>query len=142
MNYVLDASVAAKWALPASEEPLCEQAKAILEEYTKGRCRLLVPDLYWAEVGKVFWKSVRKRRISPAAAEAAIDVLIGTGITTTSCMPLFRDAFKIAEQYDRSVCDSLCVALAATSAATLVTADERLANALAARFPIRWLGAL
>ena len=32
------------------------------------------------------------------------------------------------------------VALAITSGRPLLTADEKLANALAAHFPIRWLG--
>jgi predicted nucleic acid-binding protein len=50
-----------------------------------------------------------------------------TGIATVSCLPLLKDATAIAR---------------VTSGAPLVTADERLANALAARFPVRWLGAL
>jgi len=33
------------------------------------------------------------------------------------------------------------VALAVREKVELITADERLANALAARFPVRWLGA-
>jgi predicted nucleic acid-binding protein len=38
--------------------------------------------------------------------------------------------------------DGLYVSLAVASKATLVTADERMANALAAHFPVRWLGAI
>ena len=41
----------------------------------------------------------------------------------------------------RAVYDCLYVALAVQSKSDLVTADERLANALAARFPVKWLGA-
>jgi predicted nucleic acid-binding protein len=40
----------------------------------------------------------------------------------------------IAFAYDRSVYDCLYVALAVQSKTDLITADERLANALAARF--------
>ena len=47
-----------------------------------------------------------------------------------------------AATFSRTVYDGVYVALAVHSNMPLVTADERLANALAARFPIRWLGAL
>jgi predicted nucleic acid-binding protein len=43
--------------------------------------------------------------------------------------------------HDRTVYDSIYVALALQYKADLFTADERLANALAARFPVKWLGA-
>jgi predicted nucleic acid-binding protein len=50
-------------------------------------------------------------------------------------------AFAIAAQFKRSVYDSVYVALAMSLQTHLVTADERLANALAAYLPVRWLGA-
>jgi len=50
-------------------------------------------------------------------------------------------AFQIATDHGRTVYDSLYVALAVQAKTHLITADERLANALAARFPVKWLGA-
>jgi predicted nucleic acid-binding protein len=44
--------------------------------------------------------------------------------------------------YERTVYDCLYVVLAVHSKAQLITADERLANSLAAHFPVKWLGAL
>ena len=38
--------------------------------------------------------------------------------------------------------DCLYVALAVQSKTEWITADERLANALAARLPVKWLGAI
>jgi predicted nucleic acid-binding protein len=52
------------------------------------------------------------------------------------------EAFAIATKFDRTFYDSLYVALAVDFKAELVTADERLANALAAYFPVKWLGAI
>jgi predicted nucleic acid-binding protein len=56
-------------------------------------------------------------------------------------LTLIEKAFEIATACGRTVYDSLYVALAVHSKAPLVTADEKLANALAARFPVKWLGA-
>jgi predicted nucleic acid-binding protein len=49
---------------------------------------------------------------------------------------------RIAFAYDLSVYDSLYVALAVQAKTEFVTADERLADALAARLPVKWLGAI
>jgi predicted nucleic acid-binding protein len=40
------------------------------------------------------------------------------------------------------VYDSLYVALAVQAKTELITADERLANSLAAHLPVKWLGIL
>jgi len=50
-------------------------------------------------------------------------------------------AFAIATAFDRTVYDSLYVALAISAKSQFVTADEKLANALAAQLPVKWLGA-
>jgi len=55
---------------------------------------------------------------------------------------LVESAFAIAHQYNRSFYDSLYLALAVSLRATLITADEKLANATAAHLPVKWLGAL
>ena len=48
----------------------------------------------------------------------------------------------IAATFDRPVYDCIYVALSVASNVPLVTADEGLVNAFAARFPVRWLGSL
>jgi predicted nucleic acid-binding protein len=58
-----------------------------------------------------------------------------------SSRPLLPNAFAIATTFGRTVYDATDVALAVESGAPLVTADERLVNALEGRFPVRWLGA-
>jgi predicted nucleic acid-binding protein len=138
---VLDASVAAKWFLPPTHESLTNEAQRLLHDYVGGSLRLLAPDLFWAEFGNILRKAVRQRRLSRESAEEAIKSLGERDISTTPSRSLLKDAFTIAAEFDRTVYDGIYVALAVVSGAPLVTADERLANALAARLPVRWLGA-
>jgi predicted nucleic acid-binding protein len=139
---VLDASVAAKWFLPSNHEPLAAEAHDLLREYSLGNCHLIVPELFWCEVGNILWMAVRKGQVSRGSAESALKALEALAIHTLPCLPLLGNAMAIALAYDRSVYDSTYVALAAESHVPLLTADERLVNALSSRFPIRWLGAL
>ena len=47
---------------------------------------------------------------------------------------------QIAFAHDRTVHDCLYVALAVQAGSVVITADEKLANALAAYLPVKWLG--
>ena len=138
---VLDASVAAKWYLPASGEPLAAEARALFRGHTAGRMEMFAPDLLWPELGNVLWKAVRLGRMTAPAARQSIRTFEQISIHILPSRPLIADAFEIAHAFGRSVYDCIYVALAVSIDAPLVTADERLANALAARFPVRWLGA-
>jgi predicted nucleic acid-binding protein len=139
---VLDASVAAKWAFPAAGETLVEQAVRLLRSYAHGEIRLIVPDIFWAEFGNISWKGVRQGRWSRALAEKAVSAMLARQFPTVLSAGLLSSAFVIAINFERSVSDSLYVALAVSSKAPLITADERLANALAAHFPVKWLGSI
>jgi predicted nucleic acid-binding protein len=140
-TFVLDASVAAKWFLP-SGETLAGEAVALLKRFAGGRLGLLVPDLFWPEVGNIFWKASRGGRMSKGAAREAVASMSSCGIRTAPSQPLLGQALEIAAEFDRTVYDAIYVALAVESNHPLVTADERLANAVAAYFPVRWLGTL
>ena len=138
---VVDASVAAKWLLPAKGETLTDEAFRLLRRYAKGEIRLVVPDLFWAELANLLWKAVRQGRCAKGTAEAALASLRERKLPTVSSLILLDLAFGIATTFDRTVYDSLYVALAVHSKTQFITADERLANALAAHLPVKWLGA-
>jgi len=141
-GYILDSSVAAKWFLPANGEPLAAESSRLLEGLSRGRIHISVPDLFWPELGNVLWKSARSGRISQQTAYEAISALEDLKIRTVSTAGLLPDALSIAFRFQRTVYDSIYVALAAESGNVLATADERLANATAAYFPVRWLGSV
>ena len=141
-RFVLDASVALKWAIPPANETLTAESLQLLQEYVNGRVDLLVPDIFWAEVGNVLWKGVRLRRWSRPTAERIASEMQGLNFSTVPSRTLMTEALRIAFAYDRAVYDCLYVALAIRSKSQMITADERLANALAAYLPVKWLGAL
>jgi predicted nucleic acid-binding protein len=136
----LDASVAAKWFL-VGEEPLKDRALALRERHERGEVEFIIPDLFWAELGNVMWKAVRQGRCSLGDAEESLHRAKGLGLPTVPSEALVESAITIAARYNRSFYDSLYVALAISHHATLVTADEKLANATAAHLPVKWLGA-
>jgi predicted nucleic acid-binding protein len=138
---VMDASVAAKWLLPSAREPLTDEAQRLLDLYTAGEIFLIVPDLFWAEITSFLWKSVRQGRCSQTTARSAFEILQQTPFPTVPSLTILERAFGIASEFGRSVYDSLYVALAVATNAQLITADEKLVNSLAARFPVKWLGA-
>jgi predicted nucleic acid-binding protein len=138
--WVLDAGVAAKWYLDA--EPLAAHAVGVLGGFQHGDVELLVPDLFWPEFGNVLWKAVRHGRIAPADAKRAIASLTSGILPTVPSMPLLKDAFSLAHATGRTVYDATYVMLAIETGRELLTADERLVNALRTRYPVRWLGSL
>lgn len=137
---VLDASVAVKWFLPPDQEPLVTEAFELLRAYSSGAISFAVPDLFWAEVGNFFWKAVRRKRF-PMIARAQMESLRSRDFPTVPCAALIDSALELAVGFDRAVYDCLYIALAAQFRAEFITADERLANAVAARLPVKWLGA-
>lgn len=142
IRFVLDAGVAAKWLLPAAGEELVPEATSLFRRYIRDEVHFLVPDLFWTELANVLWKAVRQGRTSPSDAQSAMSQALQFGFPTAPCTGLLENALSIALRFDRTAYDSLYVALAVASDSTLVTADQRLANALAAHFPVRWLGSV
>ena len=138
---VVDASVAVKWCLPARREELAPQAEELLASCRRDEIRFLVPDLFWVELANALWKAARRGEISADNATSAISLVRDLGIATVPSLDLVPQALHLAVRYNRTVYDSLYVALAAQSRTDMVTADERLANALAAHLPVKWLGA-
>ena len=102
--------------------------------------RFIVPDLFWAELGNICWKAVRQGRWQQKDAQAAVSATKKRAFPTVSTLSLLEDAFAISAAFDRSVYDSLYIALALMAKSEFVTADERLANAVAAHLPVKWIG--
>lgn len=141
-TFVIDANVAAKWCLPPLDEAFIPQANRLADQHVAGKISLLVPDLFWCELANVLWKAARRGRISSESAPVRLGKIASLGLTTVPSADLVSDALQIAMLHDRTVYDSVYVALAVRYTIDLITADERLANALAAHQPVKWLGSV
>ncbi len=141
-TFILDASVGFKWCLPAANEPLGSEALELLDAFLRTEVELWVPDLFWIEIGNALWKLFRKGRIALSSAEAEFSKLRDLEIQTRASFALMPQALQIAGLHDRSVYDSVYVAMAKELGIDLITADEKLANATAAYLPVKWLGTL
>jgi len=136
---VVDANVVVKWLLPAAGEDLIVQANRLLALHVKHTLHLIAPDLILSEIGNVLVKAVRRGRISHADAEHSLRRFSDLDLEIVPADNLLVKALHAATG-NRSFYDSLYVALALDAKIELITADERLVNALGSRFPIRWLG--
>jgi predicted nucleic acid-binding protein len=140
---VVDASVAVKWCLPVQEErALAVEAEDLLASYRSGEIEFVVPGLFWLEVANALWKAVRKQKIDRTRAERGYALVAELAIPTVPSFAYVPKALDLAIRHDRTVYDSVYVALALQFKTALVTADERLANALAAYLPVKWMGSL
>ena len=128
--------------LPETVETLGTEARALSRQSGKNEIQIIVPDLFWVELASVLWKAIRQGNFPQDSADAALESLKRFDFPTVSSLELLDEAFQIATAHGRSVYDCLYVALAIQNGAQPITADERLANALAARFPIKWVGAI
>lgn len=122
--YVIDANVVAKWFVP---ERLSEEALRLLDE----RHELASPDLLWPELGNVLWKKARAGQLTGQETADIVHALDQFPVTFFPSRLVLGGALEIALATGRSVYDSVYVALAVALECRLVTADERLVNALA-----------
>ncbi len=111
-RFVLDASVALKWAIPPANESLSAESLLLLQQYVNGKIDFLVPDIFWAEVGNVLWKGAHQRRWPQAAAERIAAEMQARNFPTVPSLTLMTEALRIAFAHNRAVYDCLYVALA------------------------------
>lgn len=121
---VVDASVAIKWHVPEAH------SDAALRLFEDAAPSLHAPDLMFIEANNVAWMKVRKREITEDEARAIGRAVTLHAITVHPGQSLLEPALEIALAAGRTVYDSLYIALAVRLNCRLVTADERLYNAL------------
>ena len=105
---IIDAGVAIKWLTGGAYS---SQARAILEGYRKETLALLAPDFIRIEVANVLWNLQRLAGLRTDLAQQSLNEFLVTEIVYTPAEELLPDAYNLAVQYQRSVYDSLYLAL-------------------------------
>ena len=122
---VVDASVAVKWFVP-------EIHSAAAVRMLDPEIALYAPDLIGPEFGNILWKKVRRKEIGREEADEIMNAFAKLPFEIRPSALLLPAAFELAIELDRTVYDSLYLALAVAEEYVLITADSKFHAALAA----------
>jgi predicted nucleic acid-binding protein len=123
--FVVDASVGIKWFVP---EVLSPEALA----FRNSGHELHVPAFFDVEITNIVWKKLQRGELTRQDAGDIVQLLPTLPVTRHSESPILAPAFDLAYQTQRTVYDCLYIALAQRLGGVMMTADQRLANSLAA----------
>lgn len=118
---VIDASVAIKWVV-------AENGTAEALELLKNK--LFAPALFQAECANILWKKVRRGEMSGREAGIAARILEGSGIQFSGREPELGRVVELALEINHPAYDSVYLGLAELLGIPLITADERLIEAV------------
>lgn len=127
MLIVIDSSVIIKWFFL---ESLSEKALVIRQDWLSAKIDLMAPDLLFAEVGNIVWKKHRLGIITEQEGRDILSDLLAFNLLTVPTEMILPLAYYLAVRFDRTVYDSLYMALAQERGVKFITADLRLYNAV------------
>ncbi len=130
-TFVIDTSVAIKWFL---KEPFEKEAIKIRDAFRDKKCDLLAPDLIYSEFANTIWKRVLFNNLDKQLAELIIADFSLIPLKIVPSRNLILEAYNLGIKFRRSVYDSLFLSLSSITRSPLVTADEKLYNALNSSF--------
>jgi predicted nucleic acid-binding protein len=115
------------------------QAQVLLRDHAAGRERLKAPTLVVYEVANAVWQAERRGRISGTQADQILKAAAGLEI---ELLPLdWGESLPLARQFNRSAYAAAYLSLADRLNERLITADERLYNAVHSKLKwVEWLG--
>lgn len=129
---VVDASVVAKWLFVEQDT---DKARALWADFEDSRLELVAPEILTAEIASVISLRVQRGLLQPGQAMSLYDRYQDASLLLEGISTLSKAALTLSLRYRHSVYDCLYVALAVKLACHLITADQRLFNALGADMP-------
>jgi predicted nucleic acid-binding protein len=140
LNLVIDASVLIKFYVP---EILSDKAEALLNRVAQGDVMLLAPDLIYPEVGNILWKKQRMKELTRPEVEEITDAIVSLPLKIEASKLLLPLAIDIGIAYRITVYDALYISMARVYETKMITADRKLADAMAKtdlKEYVSWLG--
>ncbi len=126
-DFIVDASVVAKWLLPEEDS---DRARALIAPAHF----LRAPDLLVSELGNIFWKRCARRELTAEEAQEIVTVLLRRHIdSTVRLLPsriLLEQAMRIAAAEQQTIYDCLYLAYAVQARCRFVTADEKFVRSI------------
>lgn len=132
MTLVLDASVVAKCLVPEADS---DKSQALLTSWAKGAVDVAAPEILALEIASMLWKRATRGLMSAARATFLYEEFMALRIPLEPMGRLLPGALQVAMRLGRSVYDSLYVSMAVEMNWGLVTADEKLFNAVRSSVP-------
>lgn len=123
-------------------ETLTIEAKELLHQFQTAQVTLHSPTLLRYELIAVSRKAVYQGRVTAEEGLIARDQLLSYPVTLHFDDALLKRGYELADEYNRPTAyDAQYLALAERLSCNFWTADERMFNAVNAKFRgIRWLG--
>ena len=129
-GYVVDSSVVIRWYL---DQVGYEHARRVQADFLAGRVRLEAPDVCRWEISNVLRKKGAGRLTADDIVSAATDIeVLGVVLHPAGIADLSR-IIRLAITYGITVFDAAFVDVALCTGLTLLTSDDRLVRAVAAR---------
>jgi predicted nucleic acid-binding protein len=123
-RFVIDASVGIKWFIPEVHSDI---ARKILYAGNE----LHTSEFFFIECANILWKKVQRKEIANSDVSTILDELVKLPLNIHRITPNLPLALQIALETGRTAYDSLYIALAKQIDGIMLTADERLVNAVA-----------
>jgi predicted nucleic acid-binding protein len=136
-SYVVDASVAIKWFIPE-----IHHTDAI--RLVTHKCSLIAPSLIFPEVANVLWKKVRSKELVEEEAREIYSAFQRFDLMIYPSEDIIDEAWSIAFTCNRTIYDSIYLALAIGTDSVFVTADHKFYRALSRQYEkhMKWVGDL
>ena len=115
--FVPDASVILKWVLRFKEDST-EKALLLREDFLANKCQLVVPSLWFFEVGNILGAK------EPHLAKALLGALLELNLEEQDPGPILDISFELMETLRVTFYDAAYHATAIRREGTLITADD------------------